>query len=54
MPARRDVATPAAGNPARGKARAKVRADADAIAKGAELARNRAKASKSRRTVEPQ
>jgi hypothetical protein len=32
------------------KARAKVRADADAVARGAELARSRAKASKSRKT----
>ncbi len=32
------------------KARAKVRSDADAVAHGAELARSRAKASKSRRT----
>jgi hypothetical protein len=46
-------AEPVGTNPARGKARAKVRADADAVAKGAELARNRAKASKSRRTAEP-
>lgn len=36
--------------PAAPKAKAKVRADSDAIAKGAELARSRAKASKSRRT----
>lgn len=35
-----------------GKARAKVRSDADAIARGAELARSRAKASKSRRTTD--
>jgi hypothetical protein len=32
------------------RARAKVRADSEAIAKGAELARSRAKANKSRRT----
>ena len=36
----------------RRKAKAKVRSDAEAIAKGAELARSRAKASKSRRTSE--
>lgn len=53
--------TPAAGrpattpkttpsNPSAGKTKAKVRTDADAVAKGAELARSRAKASKSRRT----
>jgi len=34
------------------KARAKVRSDADAVAHGAELARSRAKASKSRRTTD--
>jgi hypothetical protein len=34
------------------KARAKVRSDADAVARGAELARSRAKASKSRRTTD--
>jgi hypothetical protein len=34
------------------KARAKVRADADAVARGAELARSRAKASKSRKTAD--
>jgi hypothetical protein len=34
------------------KSRAKVRSDNDAIAKGAELARSRAKASKSRRSVD--
>jgi hypothetical protein len=37
-------------NLARPKAKAKVRAETDSIAKGAELARTRAKASKSRRT----
>ncbi len=36
--------------PGGGKSRSKVRADADAVAKGAELARSRAKSSKSRRT----
>lgn len=45
------VETAAPGRPA-GKARAKVRADSEAVAKGADLARSRAKASKSRRTVE--
>jgi hypothetical protein len=40
---------PASGAP---KARAKVRADAEAVARGAELARARAKASKSRRTAD--
>jgi hypothetical protein len=40
----------AANRPAATKAKAKVRSDADAVAKGAELARSRAKASKSRRT----
>lgn len=34
------------------KARAKVRADAEAVARGAELARSRAKASKSRRSTD--
>ncbi|HZZ97935.1 MAG TPA: hypothetical protein VFE19_12995 [Jatrophihabitantaceae bacterium] len=34
------------------KSKAKVRSDSDAIAKGAELARSRAKASKSRRTTD--
>jgi hypothetical protein len=38
--------------PGPSKARAKVRSDADAIAHGAELARSRAKASKSRRTTD--
>jgi hypothetical protein len=38
--------------PGPSKARAKVRSDADAIANGAELARSRAKASKSRRTTD--
>ena len=36
-------------NPARARSKAKVRADADAVAKGAELARARQKASKSRK-----
>jgi heme/copper-type cytochrome/quinol oxidase subunit 4 len=39
-----------AGNPAAAKSKAKVRSDEAAVAKGAELARTRAKASKSRRT----
>jgi hypothetical protein len=47
---------PAAERPERtggaSKARSKVRADADAVAHGAELARSRAKASKSRRTTD--
>ena len=48
--ASRSSASPtAAGGPA-AKAKAKVRADSDSVAKGAELARSRAKASKSRRT----
>jgi hypothetical protein len=34
------------------KARAKVRTDAEAVARGADLARSRAKASKSRRTTD--
>ncbi len=38
--------------PGPSKARAKVRSDADAVAHGAELARSRAKASKSRRTTD--
>jgi hypothetical protein len=37
--------------PAAPKAKAKVRSDSDAVAKGADLARSRAKASKSRRTA---
>ena len=41
-----------AQRPAMPKAKAKVRADSDAVAKGADLARSRAKASKSRRTVD--
>jgi hypothetical protein len=41
----------ASTRPDTAKAKAKVRSDADAVAKGAELARSRAKASKSRRTV---
>lgn len=44
------TANPAASKPAAGKAKAKVRADAEAVARGADLARSRAKASKSRRT----
>lgn len=56
LPATRgaSAAGAAAGSAARpaAKARAKVRADSDAVAKGAELARSRAKASKSRRTVD--
>ena len=39
-----------AANPAQAKSKAKVRADAEAVAKGAELARSRAKANKSRRS----
>lgn len=46
-PARR----PAETRPAVPKAKAKVRTDSEAIAKGADLARARAKASKSRRTT---
>lgn len=49
-PARQRVPAPPDANPARAKAKAKVRADADAVAKGAELARSRAKANKSRRS----
>jgi hypothetical protein len=41
-----------AQRPATPKAKAKVRADSDAVAKGADLARSRAKASKSRRTAD--
>ena len=41
-----------ANRPAAGKAKAKVRSDTDAVAKGAELARSRAKASKSRRSAD--
>jgi hypothetical protein len=41
---------PAETRPAVPKAKAKVRTDSEAIARGAELARARAKASKSRRT----
>jgi hypothetical protein len=41
--------TAEATNPARARSKAKVRADADAVAKGAELKRERQKASKSRR-----
>ncbi|MEO8888501.1 MAG: hypothetical protein ABI301_07430 [Jatrophihabitantaceae bacterium] len=40
-------------NPSRPRSKAKVRVEADAVAKGAELARTRAKASKSRRTETP-
>jgi hypothetical protein len=39
-------------SPTAAKAKAKVRTDSDAVAKGAELARSRAKASKSRRTTD--
>ncbi len=46
----RPAAPRGAGNPSSAKQRAKVRADEAAVAKGAELARTRAKASKSRRT----
>jgi hypothetical protein len=45
-----NTANPAAAKPAAGKAKAKVRADAEAVSRGAELARSRAKASKSRRS----
>ncbi|HEU5006903.1 MAG TPA: hypothetical protein VFT67_08025 [Jatrophihabitantaceae bacterium] len=41
--------TAEAANPARARSKAKVRADAEAVAKGAELARARQKAGKSRR-----
>jgi hypothetical protein len=41
--------TAEATNPARARSKAKVRADADAVAKGAELKRERQKASKSRK-----
>jgi hypothetical protein len=41
---------PASSPAASGKARAKVRTDSEAISRGAELARSRAKSSKSRRT----
>jgi hypothetical protein len=51
-PPARTASTPAAERPAAPKARAKVRSDTDAVAKGAELARARAKASKSRRTAD--
>jgi hypothetical protein len=47
-PTRGDRPTP--NTAAAGRAKAKVRTDAEAVAKGAELARNRAKTSKSRRT----
>jgi hypothetical protein len=57
MASREATTPPATGNsgartanPSAGKARAKVRSDDAAIARGAELARTRAKASKSRRT----
>ncbi|MGH8962311.1 MAG: hypothetical protein ACRDWT_14165 [Jatrophihabitantaceae bacterium] len=43
-------AKPDSANPPRPKSKAKVRVEAEAVAKGAELARTRAKASKSRRT----
>lgn len=45
------VRRPAETRPAVPKAKAKVRTDSEAIAKGADLARARAKASKSRRTT---
>jgi hypothetical protein len=48
-PARQDNVSNRA---AAAKAKAKVRSDADAVAKGADLARSRAKASKSRRTAD--
>jgi hypothetical protein len=51
-PPARAASTPAAARPGAPKARAKVRSDTDAVAKGAELARARAKASKSRRTAD--
>ena len=44
------TANPAAGKPTASKAKAKVRADAEAVSRGADLARSRAKANKSRRT----
>ena len=53
--AQRPATTRAAEAPARQgapKAKAKVRGDAESVARGAELARSRAKASKSRRTVD--
>ena len=46
--ARQPVERPA--SPAAGKSKAKARSDAEAVARGAELARSRARASKSRRT----
>jgi hypothetical protein len=49
-PAQTRPVRPASSTSASGKARAKVRADTEAVARGAELARSRAKASKSRRT----
>lgn len=51
-PPTRPAGTPAASRPAAPKAKAKVRSDTDAVARGAELARARAKASKSRRTAD--
>jgi hypothetical protein len=52
-PATGTAAKPSATTrPAAPKAKAKVRSDTDAVAKGAELARARAKASKSRRTAD--
>jgi cytochrome c oxidase subunit IV len=49
-PATAPVTTSAATSKAPSRAKAKVRADAEAIARGAELARTRAKATKSRRS----
>ena len=49
-PPRKSAPTRTDANPARAKSKAKVRADAEAVAKGAELARSRAKANKSRRS----
>lgn len=49
-PPARPAVPRSASNPSSAKQRAKVRADEAAVAKGAELARTRAKASKSRRT----
>lgn len=52
-PAEKPVAQrPAQTRPGAPKSKAKVRADTEAVAKGAELARSRAKASKSRRTAD--
>jgi hypothetical protein len=49
-PARTQSEAPEESGPS--KARAKVRSDSEAVARGAELARSRAKASKSRRTAD--